>query len=137
VGWELAVVADGPRTVVCHSLACMLWFHAAHLGLFPAVDRVLLVAPPASGNVPDSGASFRLDTIDEKPIRSSAATEIAIVCSDADPFNPVGAQALYGDVLGVTATVIPGAGHITPDSGYGHWPFAVRWCLPCHPDDSR
>lgn len=37
--------------------------------------------------------------------------------------------ALYGDPLDVAATVVPGAGHITPDSGYGHWPDALRWCL--------
>ncbi len=134
---ELAGMTDGPRTVVCHSLACLLWFHAAHLGSVPAVDRVLLVAPPASGNVPDSGASFRLDTIDAPAVRASAATEIAIACSDADPYNPVGAQALYGDPLDVTATVVPGAGHITPDSGYGHWPDALRWCLFSDPDAVR
>jgi predicted alpha/beta hydrolase family esterase len=137
LGSELAAMTDRPRTVVCHSLACLLWFHAARLGIFPAVDRVLLVAPPASGNVPDAGASFRLDTIDAAAVRASAATEIAIACSDADPYNPTGAQALYGDPLGVTATVIVGGGHITPDSGYGQWPFALRWCLSSDLDTAR
>jgi uncharacterized protein len=129
LGSELAAMSDGPRWVICHSLACLLWFHAAQRGLVPAVDRLLLVAPPASADVPDSGASFRLDTIDGPAIRASSVAEVAIVCSDADPYNQAGAQALYGDPLGVTATVLGGAGHITPDSGYGHWPFALSWCL--------
>ncbi|MDA8062327.1 MAG: alpha/beta hydrolase [Actinomycetota bacterium] len=127
---EVAGMADGPHIVICHSLACLLWLHAAHRHAIPTVDRVLLVAPPASANVPDAGASFRLEAIDVAAVRSSAAGEIAIVCSDADPYNPMGAQGLYGDPLGITATVLPGAGHITPDSGYGHWPFAIQWCLP-------
>jgi uncharacterized protein len=131
--YEFAAMADGPRIVVCHSLACLLWFHAARRGIPAAVDRVLLVSPPASGHVPDSGASFRLAAFDATAVRASVAAELAIVCSDDDPYNPAGAQALYGDPLGVTVTVMAGAGHITPDSGYGHWPFALRWCLSDDP----
>ena len=40
-----------------------------------------------------------------------------------------GAQQLYGSQLGITADVFPGAGHITPESGYGPWPYAEAWCL--------
>ena len=58
-----------------------------------------------------------------------ARQELAIFCSDADPYNPVGAQTLYADPLGITPTIIPGAGHITPDSGFGRWRMAEAWCL--------
>lgn len=47
--------------------------------------------------------------------------------------NPMGAQFLYGDALGVPATIVEGAGHITPDTGYGPWPFATEWCLRTQP----
>ena len=41
-----AMPADD-RTVVCHSLGCLLWLHAAAAGEVPLpVARVLLVAPP-------------------------------------------------------------------------------------------
>jgi hypothetical protein len=126
---EVAAMTGDSRTVVCHSLACLLWFHAVDRGVAVRVDRVLLVAPPASDHLPDSGSSFRLDAFDPDVVRASARTEFAIACSDADPYNPAGGQSMYGDLLGVTATVVPGAGHLTPDSGYGHWPFALRWCL--------
>jgi predicted alpha/beta hydrolase family esterase len=126
---ELAALEGEQRVVVCHSLACLLWFHAARRGVGSAVERLLLVSPPASEQVPVSAASFRLDSFDAEAARASVRGEIAIACSDADPYNPVGAQSLYGDALGVTATIVKGAGHLTPESGYGAWPFATEWCL--------
>lgn len=126
---ELAALGGQPRVVVCHSLACLLWFRATERAVGSPVDRLLLVSPPASERVPDGGASFRLDSFDTDAVRRSVNGEIAIVCSDADPYNPAGAQGLYGDPLGVTATIIEGAGHITPDTGFGPWSFAVEWCL--------
>lgn len=126
---ELNALSGHRRTVICHSLACLLWFHAASCTLEPGwpVDRVLLVSPPDSVHVPDEAASFRIAQLDVVAVQRSARSELAIVCSDADPYNPAGAQALYGDRLGTRATVIPGAGHITPASGYGRWPWAEKW----------
>ena len=112
--------------VVCHSLACLLWFRTA--GSLARIDRLPLVAPPASNRVPEAGASFRLGAFDAAAVRSSVRGEIRIACSDADPYNPEGAQAAYGTALGVTADVIAGAGHVTPESGYGPWPYAEAWC---------
>jgi len=125
---ELAALGGQRCVVVCHSLACLLWFHFAQGQPRPPVDRLLLVSPPASECLPD-GASFRLGSLDTNMVRSGVAGEIAIVCSDADPYNLAGAQSMYGDALGVVATVIECAGHITPATGFGPWPFAVTWCL--------
>jgi uncharacterized protein len=61
---ERAAIGGEQRVVVCHSLACLLWFHAAGRGADGAVE---------------------------------------------------------------------GAGHITPDTGYGPWPFATEWCLRTQP----
>jgi uncharacterized protein len=127
---ELAALRGQQRVVVCHSLACLLWFHAAERGIGSPIDRLLLVSPPASEQVPDGGASFRLvDGFDADGVRSSVNGDIAIVCSDADPYNPAGAQILYGDPLDVSAIIVEGAGHITPETGFGPWPFAAEWCL--------
>lgn len=127
---ELAALDGEQRVVVCHSLACLLWFRAAERGLRAAhpVDRLLLVSPPASECLPVGGASFRLDRFDADAVRASVDGEIAMACSDADPYNPAGAQSLYGDALGITASIFEGAGHITPDTGFGSWPFACEWC---------
>src|SRR5579863_3963458 len=117
--------ADGEeRVVICHSLSCLLWLKSAStLAGDPrlVVDRLLLVSPPESSRVPEDGASFRLRDLDATAVRRSAA-KIRIVCSDNDPFNPVGGNKLYGEPLGVETTVITGAGHITPSTGYGPWP---------------
>ncbi|MGO9971906.1 MAG: RBBP9/YdeN family alpha/beta hydrolase [Solirubrobacteraceae bacterium] len=128
LGDELALLSEGELVVVCHSLACLLWFHAA--GTIAArADRVMVVSPPDSDEVPHAGASFRLEHFTEEPVLVSDRRELAIVCSDADPYNPLGAQALYGDPLGIDATIISGGGHITPADGYGRWPLVEDWCL--------
>jgi uncharacterized protein len=126
---ELNALTGQQRTVICHSLACLLWFHAASRKLDAdwSVDRVLLVSPPDSAQVPDAAASFRIVDLDIAAVQRSARCELTIVCSDADPYNPAGAQALYGDQLGIRVTLIPGAGHITPASGYGRWPWVKDW----------
>jgi monoamine oxidase len=46
--------------------------------------------------------------------------------------RPVGSWPLYYDI-NVSATIIEGGGHITPDTGYGPWPFAAEWCLRTQP----
>lgn len=128
---ELAAMTGEERVVICHSLSCLLWFHAADSGLVTPspVDRVLLVSPPESGRVPEAGASFRLEGFSVDAVLASARTEVAVACSDLDPYNPAGAQTLYGDPLGIQATIVLNGGHITPDDGYGRWRFAEDWCL--------
>lgn len=135
---HLAELAGDQRVVICHSLACLLWFRAAaELGDEERIDRLLLVSPPASNRVPEAGASFRLDAVDAPSVLASVRDEIRMVCSDADPYNPEGAQRLYGTALGITADVLAGAGHITPDSGYGPWPHAEAWCIDPRLDADR
>ncbi|MGD0833994.1 MAG: alpha/beta hydrolase [Candidatus Dormibacteria bacterium] len=130
---ELSNMRGAERVVICHSLACLLWLKAATV-LRPdeRVDRLLLVSPPASKQVPDGGAEFRIDSFDAAAVRATVTGEVRIVCSDADPYNPSGAQRMYGDPLGLIADVLRGAGHITPDDGYGPWPSLDAWC-----DDAR
>ncbi len=123
------------RTVICHSLACLLWLGAAP-DLEAAVDRLLLVSPPAPELVPPAGASFRV-SIDAEAVRASVRGVLRIVSSDADPYNPVGADRLYGTALRCALDVIPGAGHITPEDGYGPWPALEAWCVGDSPTVGR
>ena len=52
------------------------------------------------------------------------------MCSDADSYSTEGTAAeLYGAPLGLDSEVLPGAGHLTIDDGYGPWPAALAWCL--------
>jgi hypothetical protein len=117
------------RTVICHSLSCLLWFAIA-----PDVDgskrptRLLLVAPPDPKQVPPAGSEF-LRGFSAAAVAASATDEIRVVCSDADPYNPGSAERMYAEPIGCAVDVIDGAGHITPETGYGAWPSLRRWSL--------
>jgi serine hydrolase len=125
----LEAMGGHERIVVCHSLASLLWLRAARDLPRGACDRLLLVSPPDSTQVPQAGASFRLDALDVAAVRASCAGPIRIVCGDTDPYNPIGAGSMYAEPLGAELDVIAGAGHITPDDGYGPWPSCERWCF--------
>ncbi|WP_179817337.1 RBBP9/YdeN family alpha/beta hydrolase [Allostreptomyces psammosilenae] len=123
--------AGGRRTVVCHSLACVLWLHAVARGAVPVpVDRVLLVAPPSPGFLERHAevAAFTPPPLTAERL-AAAATHTRLVASDDDPCCPEGAVAVYGGPLGLPSDVLTGAAHLNPDSGYGSWPSLLDWCL--------
>lgn len=129
--WSLLQMGEGERVVVCNSLACLLWmrFAADRRADEEPVDRLLLVSPPDSPQVPDKAASFRLDRVDGAAARASARSRIRIACSDADPYNPGGAEGQYAADLGAEVDIVHGAGHLGPIEGYGPWPAIEAWCL--------
>jgi predicted alpha/beta hydrolase family esterase len=108
--------------VVCHSLACCLWLHH-RAGDGPPAERVLFVSPPgADAGVPEIAGFFPV------PIDPALAAGVHLVCSDNDPYCPRGAKAEYAEPLRIEAEIVPGAGHINADAGFGEWPGALRWC---------
>jgi predicted alpha/beta hydrolase family esterase len=119
---ELDALPGGEVVVVCHSLSCLLWLHHVAEGGAQA-DRVLLVSPPSeTAAVPQIAGFF--------PVPLPAlATGARLVCSDNDPYCPEGAETVYGEALGIPVDVLPGAGHMNLDAGYGPWPAAEAWCL--------
>jgi hypothetical protein len=130
---------DTPPIVLAHSLGCLLWLRVASReptvgkGSDPSrlTERVLLVAPPAIETVP---AVVRFSHFEPNAARVHAASgSIRIVCSDEDPYNPTGAQATHAGPLGIEADLIPGAGHVNVDAGYGPWPGVERWALTGEP----
>jgi uncharacterized protein len=126
---ELARLEGDERTVVCHSLACLLWMAAApDLDAESRPERVLLVSPPAPPQLPEGADDFRFRLGSSAEIRSGARAETRIAASDADPYNQVGAASLYAEPLGIEFDLIEGGGHITPAEGYGPWPELADWC---------
>ncbi len=127
---ELDQLGSGERTVVCHSLAVLLWIqHANKLDGAGVVDRVLLVAPPSSSALWEQVQPFIPDQLDREALRASCRGPVRLVCSDNDPYCPEGAIQLYAAPLGLDAEVLTGAGHVTIEDGYGNWPQALKWCL--------
>jgi predicted alpha/beta hydrolase family esterase len=117
--------ADGAeRVVLCHSLACLLWLRHAVRPVGPPVDRVLLVAPPSPRfDGPPGWANPPLDAA--AVARAAKVTRLA--CGDDDPYCPEGAHHAYAEPLGIDADVLPRAGHVNADSGFGPWPAVEEW----------
>jgi predicted alpha/beta hydrolase family esterase len=129
---EWQQLGTGERVVVAHSLGCLLWLHAAADGrVDPPADRVLLVAPPSPAVTAGTPAMAEfVAPLAATAVRSASRTDVRLVCSDADVYSTEGTAAeLYGGPLGLDAEVLPGAGHLTIDDGYGPWPAVLDWCL--------
>ena len=117
---ELAAL-PGSAIVVCHSVACLLWLHHLAEGGTPA-ERALLVAPPSEeAGLPEIAGFF--------PVPLPELSGARLVCSDDDPYCPQGADQLYGEPLGIPVDLLPGGGHLNPETGYGPWPAVEAWCL--------
>jgi uncharacterized protein len=126
---ELAA-APGERVVVCHSLACVLWLReAARIAPELRVDRVALVAPPCPGcAVPELAGFF--PTGADKAAIDAAAGHTRLVCSDDDPYCPGrGAAEYWGQPLELVVDLLPAAGHLNTEAGYGPWPEMEAWVL--------
>lgn len=118
----------GDRVVLCHSLACLLWAREARAIAErerPA-ERVLLVAPPCPVSPIPDAASFYPTPLDPRAV-AAAARDTLVVASDDDPYCPAGAAVSFAEPLGLPAEVLPGAGHVNPEAGFGPWPAVEAW----------
>ncbi|MBB2947930.1 hypothetical protein FB565_007701 [Actinoplanes lutulentus] len=151
---RLTAMRGDRRTVLCHSLGCLLWLNAAAQSEAPLqVDRVLLVAPPSpsitlsnpeiaafaieaaapasepSASTPGSG----LPAV--TPAQVAAASRYTrLVGTDNDPYFPEDIREVFGIPLNVPTDVLPGAAHLNMHSGYGPWPSVLAWAVG--PDDT-
>ncbi|GAA4181199.1 RBBP9/YdeN family alpha/beta hydrolase [Gryllotalpicola koreensis] len=114
-------------TVICHSLACALWLHAAQRDRALEVDRLLLASAPA-GELLEAEivAEFAFRVTDAARL---GAREALFVSGDADPYCPAGPAVEFADALGAPVRLVPGGGHLTIDDGYGPWPDVLSWCV--------
>jgi len=124
-------IADLPSDgfdVVAHSIAAVAWLHhVVDTGTSPRPARVVLVAPPSPTTTVPEIAAFFPPPLDIDAVRH-AADGTVLVGSDDDPWCPEGITAAYGLPLKIATTVLPAAGHINTDSGYGAWPAMLDWC---------
>ena len=116
---ETLLPAERDTTVVCHSLACLLWLH--HLERGGRQARALLVAPPSDRlDLPELASFFPAP-------RAELAEGSRLVCAADDPYCPGGAAAHYD--WEVPVDEIAGGGHLNTDAGLGPWPQVEAWCL--------
>jgi predicted alpha/beta hydrolase family esterase len=110
-----------PDTVVTHSLAGTLWFHLASSEKLEKINRLILVALPSLTTKLETLGSFYPCPLPEKLY----ASEIRIVVGDDDPYISVDEARNISDHFGASLTILPNAGHINTESGYGKW----QWIL--------
>lgn len=130
---ELGQLGAGERIVVAHSNSVCLWLLAApEIGIEERVDRVALVAPPGPSAFIAPYRAFLPVGIDRSAVDQASTQPPLVLTSDNDPYFPEGVDAyksIYTDALGLEHYVIPGAGHITIEDGYGPWSAILEWCL--------
>ena len=130
---ELAQLGDGERIVVAHSCSVALWLLAApDVGADERVDRIVLVAPPGPSAFVAPYRAFLPVRIDGSAVARASRQRPIVLTSDNDPYCPEGFdayKAIYTEALGLDHHVIPGAGHLTIEDGYGPWPDMLAWCL--------
>ncbi|MEJ7786838.1 MAG: alpha/beta hydrolase [Solirubrobacteraceae bacterium] len=128
IGTELSALV-GERTVVCHSLACLLWAReAASIAQDGPVDRLLLVAPPCPAK-PIPGVKDLYPTPLDPEAMARSARSARVVGSDRDPYCPAGPARSFAQPLRLEIDILEGAGHINPEAGFGPWPAVEAWCL--------
>ncbi|MEW2162024.1 alpha/beta hydrolase [Streptomyces sp. NPDC007084] len=117
------------RVVLAHSASAVLWLHAAARALpgLDTVDRVLLVAPPSPAVLAGHPeiAAFTPAGLDLRTLPAPTR----LVAGDNDPYCPEGADTLYGTPLSLPTEILPGAGHLDLNAGYGPWPSVLDWCF--------
>lgn len=125
--------ATSPVTLVCHSLGCWALDHwlaagAPNAGAARAsrVRAALLVSPP-SPLLPFEPVESFLPPPRRRECWAPFAARTLVVGSDDDDYASDGEIADVARALGTAYRIIPGAGHINVDSGYGPWPFALDW----------
>ncbi|WP_016697399.1 RBBP9/YdeN family alpha/beta hydrolase [Actinoalloteichus spitiensis] len=128
---RLASVPRGDELVVlAHCVGATLWLHhAATLGgRDRRVDRVLLAGLPGrTWNHPDL-VGLRPPPPHSWSLRRAAGIT-RMVCGSNDPIAPVAESQEWASALRVGLDVVPDAGHLDTESGFGPWPGVLEWAL--------
>jgi predicted alpha/beta hydrolase family esterase len=125
----LGEIEGGETVVIGHSLGCINWIQGAATGLIAnPVDRVLLVAP-ADPRLLGEVEGLKVSLSDPEVVKATRAStsSLTVVASDKDKWTPRGIQATFGETLGLEAIILPGAGHLSLDDGFGFWQGVINW----------
>ena len=105
-----------PDTVICHSLANTLWFWLCKENI-ESIERLFMVSPPSLNTTEATLKTFFPCEI-PKDIH---ANEVHLLVSDNDPYIKLDEAKNMAESIGAYYQIIPHAGHINADSGFGKW----------------
>jgi len=112
-----------PEIVICHSLACTIWFHLCNEGKISPVEHLLLVSPPSN----NCGIDMIRKFFPASPPKNLHAKEAFLVTSNTDPYLTIEEAKTLKKELGVKMLMLENAGHINDQSGYGEWDWVLKW----------
>lgn len=120
---ELAMLGEGERIVVTHSMGGVLWSHLRARGL-AGEARVLMVAPPSRDRLDNLAGAFSAglgpDFLD--------TTGVTLVARERDRYRNTPLTWLDNG-RAKDVHVLPGEGHLNADDGHGPFLPALEWVL--------
>ncbi len=117
-----------PVTFIAHSLGCWAVDHLLHQRGATKIRGALLVAPPTPYLLFEPVETF-FPPPQSRMAWAPIAPHSLLAGSDNDDYTSAEEFAEIAAKIGVAFHLVPGAGHINTDSGYGPWPFALEWAL--------
>jgi predicted alpha/beta hydrolase family esterase len=105
-----------PKTVVCHSLGCTLWFWLSQDKL-ETLEHLILVAPPSIHSDVDTISTFFPFALPD----TLYAKKIDFIVSDNDPYIRIDEAKDMAVKYGANLIILNNAGHINNESGFGEW----------------
>ena len=114
-----------PDTVVCHSLANILWFWLCQEEQVISIKKLYMVSPPSLNTNIET-----LKTFFPSPLPSTLhAQEIEIIVSDNDPYITIEEAQSIARHYDAFLRILNHAGHINAESGYGKWEWMEKKVL--------
>jgi uncharacterized protein len=115
------------KTVITHSLGCILWLHYIAGQTKKIADQVILVAPPSPTVVLPEAKSFYPVPLERENVLR-AAKDTLFVHSTNDPYCDIEDSINYL-TLNVPSISLSNMGHINTKSGHGEWQWILDQCL--------
>jgi predicted alpha/beta hydrolase family esterase len=117
------IASFAPDVVICHSLANTLWFHLCNeKKIKKTISNLILVAPPSLTCSIKELQTFFPVSIPE----NLYAQQTLLIVSDNDPYMDIQEAKILQEKLHVEMHILPNAGHINSESGYGAWSWLLE-----------
>jgi len=114
-----------PDTVVCHSLANILWLWLCQEEQVISIKKLYMVSPPSLNTNIET-----IKTFFPSPLPSTLhAQEIEIIVSDNDPYITIEEAQSIARHYDAPLSILNHAGHINAESGYGKWEWMEKKVL--------
>lgn len=111
-----------PDTVVCHSLANILWFHFVSKYDIEPIKRLMLVAPVSQDPIEELKSFYPYPIVED--LKSQ---EVIMAGSTNDPYMSVEEIISLQSKLNIGLKILENAGHINAASGFGELSCALEW----------